>query len=481
MIIGSIAVLTRVDDDRSIPDARRFPNLTTTFVSPRNGFAVSYFDGGRHGHTGHATLGMRQVDDGFDVVETGSGRRLQGRVDELPDGPARRGPASIDERVDENTRPRPAPAGSLAASRRRSPSTGSRAGSRSARTAIEATVVAGGRLYLFTLSHDRNDARAVFDAFVATIDLTPETAVDFPNLTTTFVSPTYGYSFRYHDRGGLAPATELWDPVNQPSRTSTLDDRFDAVETGFGAYFEGASTPIPDGVSIDDWVDEYVSPGGCGVPRSQQEEITIDGQPGRVAECLEQIEATVVAGGRLYLFTLGSTHGRQGVLRRLGRHDRPDPGDRSGPLDVTAVRPYGRWQCSKDLSTRRSAVFRPVQQLGRGSSGVVGRGLGIGAGAGGPSSQSRTIAVIAAEPPWRSEHPHVEGGATALPAEPGSHPGQAEVENRPGSGYRPKQRGQVRHPRGRPPRTGSSATQPTSTPSNRRIPEPSSTGERLRS
>ena len=68
---------------------------------------------------------------------------------------------------------------------------------------IEATVVAGGRLYLFTLAHDRSDARAVFDAFVATIDLTPETAVDFPGLTTTFVSPTYGYSFRYLDRGGL--------------------------------------------------------------------------------------------------------------------------------------------------------------------------------------------------------------------------------------------------------------------------------------
>ena len=67
---------------------------------------------------------------------------------------------------------------------------------------IEATVIAGGRLYLFTLSHDRSDARAVFDAFAATIDLTPETAVDFPGLTTTFVSPTYGFSFKYFDRGG---------------------------------------------------------------------------------------------------------------------------------------------------------------------------------------------------------------------------------------------------------------------------------------
>ena len=62
---------------------------------------------------------------------------------------------------------------------------------------------------------------------------------------------------------------------------------------------------IPDGVSIDDWYDEYVSPSGCGVPRSQQVEITIDGRLGRVIECPSQIEATVVAGGRLYLFMLG--------------------------------------------------------------------------------------------------------------------------------------------------------------------------------
>ena len=71
-----------------------------------------------------------------------------------------------------------------------------------------------------------------------------------------------------------------------------------------GAYFEGASTEIPHGVSIDEWVDEYVTPlaaGGCGVPRGQQAEITIDGQPGRIAEC-DHTEATVVAGGRLYLF-----------------------------------------------------------------------------------------------------------------------------------------------------------------------------------
>ena len=149
------------------------------------------------------------------------------------------------------------------------------------------------------------------------VDLPPATAVDTPGLTTTFVSPTYGYSFRYLDRGGLAPAKELWDPGDEQLDNIQFDDRFDAVETGLYAYFEGASTEIPDGVSIDEWYDEYVSPFGCGVPRSQQPEITIDGQLARIAECPHKIEATVVAGGRLYLFMLA--------------HDAATPGRSSTP------------------------------------------------------------------------------------------------------------------------------------------------------
>lgn len=84
------------------------------------------------------------------------------------------------------------------------------------------------------------------------------------------------------------------------------------METGLGAVFEGASTQIPDGVSIDEWVDEHVTPlaaRGCGVPRSQQAETIIDGQAGKIAECVNQIEATVVAGGRLYLFRLSHSRG----------------------------------------------------------------------------------------------------------------------------------------------------------------------------
>jgi hypothetical protein len=138
-----------------------------------------------------------------------------------------------------------------------------------------------------------------------------ENPIGFPKLTTTWVSPTYGYSFKHEEGRGPTPARKSWDPVVDPpvDTSGRYDDPFDLLETGHAAFVKSASTPIPEGVSIDEWVDEHVS--GCDGPRSQQAEITIDGQSGRIAECpsttpagVDRIEATVVAGGRLYLFIL---------------------------------------------------------------------------------------------------------------------------------------------------------------------------------
>ena len=243
LVAALAGVLTRVGDDQSISTADSdtavvgYPNLTSTFVSPRNGFSVKYFDRGEGTVTPAEQLwGFSvQVDDGFDVVETGLAAVFKGASTEFPgEGPCRNTEAepipcgSIDEQIDRYLSDDYVLGGGCGVPR--SQQVEITIDGQSGRIAecpnhIEATVVAGGRLYLFTLSHDRGDARAVFDAFVATIELTPETAVDFPGLTSTFVSPSYGYSFQYHDRGGLAPATELWDPVNQPldSTTSTTD------------------------------------------------------------------------------------------------------------------------------------------------------------------------------------------------------------------------------------------------------------------
>ncbi len=294
-----------------------FPDLTTTFVSPRNGFSIKHPDRAAVTPAKQLWGFGKEIDAGFDVVETGLAAVFKGASTDSGFGAG----GSIDERVDEYLSEDygnlPGGCGVPRSQQAEITIDGQSGRTSECPNRIEATVVAGGRLYLFTLEHDRSDARAVFDAFAATIDLTPETAVEFPAMTTTFVSPTYGYSFKYHDRGGLAPATKRWDPVNQPAfedfdseraRAMALgrySEEFDAVETGLGAYFEAASTQIPDGVSIDEWVDEYVTPMAadyCGVPRSQQAEIIIDGQSGRIAECGHS-EATVVAGGRLYLFT----------------------------------------------------------------------------------------------------------------------------------------------------------------------------------
>jgi hypothetical protein len=301
----TVNVLQRQPDGPSVGGARTptpvqvldFPDLTTIFVSPRNGFSIKHPDGVAL-TPAKQLWGVGQINDGFDLVETGLAAVLRGASTEILDG------ASIDELVDDAVEDSPGGCGAPRSQPAEIIIDGQSGRIVECSNEIVATVIAGGRGYLFALSHDRSDARALFDAFAATIDLTPETAVDLPNLTTTFVSPTYGFSFKY-PRGEPKPATELWDPVNH--QRNEVFDRFDAVETGLAAYLEGASTQIPDGVSIDDWVDEYVTPlaaSGCGVPRSQQAEITVDGQSGRFAECQHGIQATVVAGGRLYLFIL---------------------------------------------------------------------------------------------------------------------------------------------------------------------------------
>ena len=289
------------------------PALTTTFISPRNGFSIKHPDRVAVSPATQLWGFSKRPDDGFDVIDTGSDAVFRGAsmtgldATNVRDGVVIGSDGvSVDAWIDQQI----ADYGGCGVPRSRQAAiTVDGLPGRIAECAhrVEATVVAGGRLYLFALSSDRPDARALFDAFAATIDLTPETAVDYPNLTSTFVSPTNGFSFGYLDRGRgtLKPAREPWDPVTQPrpDNSGAHDDPFDVVETGLGAVFKGASTKIPDGVSIDAWVDEYVSPGGC-VPRSRQAAITIDGQSGRIAECRDEIQATVVADGRLYLFQL---------------------------------------------------------------------------------------------------------------------------------------------------------------------------------
>lgn len=140
-------------------------------------------------------------------------------------------------------------------------------------------------------------------------------AVGIPKLTETFVSAINGFSVQYPEDPAIEPATVVWNPGGIVDQNNA---NFDFVHTQQFGSFRGSSTEVPDGVGVDDWVDQTVvhwQPGSCGARRSEQLAVTIDGQPGRIWEgCPNEIEATVVVGERLYLFTL---FGETGVSRAV--------------------------------------------------------------------------------------------------------------------------------------------------------------------
>ena len=185
---------------------------------------------------------------------------------------------------------------------------------------IAAALIVGGFAASRSLSNDAAPIQPAHEAEErGSMELDPSASpwgtVLRERMTATFVSPTHGYSFEYVDRGGLEPAKEFWDPESQPSPIRNLGgsaagflEEFDVVETGYSAFFLSASTKIPGGVSVNEWADEAVAkylPAGCYGPRTQQERITIDGEPGRISQdCAKDVVATTVKDGRLYLFAM---------------------------------------------------------------------------------------------------------------------------------------------------------------------------------
>jgi hypothetical protein len=124
-----------------------------------------------------------------------------------------------------------------------------------------------------------------------------------PELTQTYVSSNNGFSIGYSDDAVIERSAVVWNPlVDQENK------HFDFINNETFGTFRGSSTEAPQGVSIDDWFDQSIvhyAPSGCGAPRSEQNGYTIDGQPGRIWEgCPGEIEASVVVGQRVYLFTL---------------------------------------------------------------------------------------------------------------------------------------------------------------------------------
>ncbi|MFL6203768.1 MAG: hypothetical protein ACJ739_00310, partial [Acidimicrobiales bacterium] len=77
MLVVVLTAIQRGDDDPN--PAVGLPELTTTFVSPRNGFSIRHPDGAR------VTPAMEDGEDGFDIVDVGSGTTFEGTSTENTD------------------------------------------------------------------------------------------------------------------------------------------------------------------------------------------------------------------------------------------------------------------------------------------------------------------------------------------------------------------------------------------------------------
>ncbi|MEK6719720.1 MAG: hypothetical protein AABZ33_03500 [Chloroflexota bacterium] len=119
-------------------------------------------------------------------------------------------------------------------------------------------------------------------------------AAPIPSLTETFDSAN-GYSI------GIGASMT----VEKTDAPWGLPDAFDAIVSSLYLLRVGSDV-IPDGVDVDAWIQTRLTqgtPGNCGAIRAELPEVVIDGHAGKIRDSCGEIEATVVAGGRAYLFT----------------------------------------------------------------------------------------------------------------------------------------------------------------------------------
>ena len=133
------------------------------------------------------------------------------------------------------------------------------------------------------------------------------TTLVIPVMSELFVSSRYGYSVMHPADWSGAEASQAWSPPEWKAGNSPLEP-FDIISEGDELPgLRAASAPLPDGLpDVNDWIDEYLTFGdpNCVPPREGQELISIDGAPGRLRDACGEVEATIVLGGRVYMFTL---------------------------------------------------------------------------------------------------------------------------------------------------------------------------------
>ena len=153
--------------------------------------------------------------------------------------------------------------------------------------------------------------RRLIEAFVSTIRLRPggpAPTASPPALTGTFTSDVYGFSLKVPSGWTAARAKTPWNPAGNWS-----DDELDWVNApSASGAFRVVSAVVPDSRVIEDWIVQNMtmsSDPGCAPARATLAPISIDGRTGALQTACDQVEASVVVGRRVYLFTLWAGEG----------------------------------------------------------------------------------------------------------------------------------------------------------------------------
>jgi hypothetical protein len=170
-------------------------------------------------------------------------------------------------------------------------------------------IVAGGALYLFSPGNQGVGGPTPAPSPTTTGEPNPtpiETATWLP-----FESARHGFTLRYPSDWTASQATEPWpfEAVGATDDTDPVFDRF-VPATSSRPTVTAASSPLPNGMSEDEWIARYRQPvvdefgATCFPPREEWERVTVGGFEGGLYTGCAYVESLTFAGGRAYVVTV---------------------------------------------------------------------------------------------------------------------------------------------------------------------------------
>jgi hypothetical protein len=162
----------------------------------------------------------------------------------------------------------------------------------------------------YELTMDGRVDRPMFDAFLASIKLSPADAVQLPYLSGTFTSPRYGYTIKTAGDWTTTAGTRAWSGTDD-SPSGVVDQ---IVVTGTDTTISGTSQALPSGTSFDAWLAAEHRQSMNGVPTgcdggdpSTWPAVSIGTAAGRLQQFCNAASAFVFVGGRVYEFDWGNS------------------------------------------------------------------------------------------------------------------------------------------------------------------------------